>query len=93
MDVLLSPQIGLDSDNFSYVIDSDRITAGYKGVTDTFDLSGVMDTLDVSQLETTLQYQPIISAKRVNGTLRVELLNFISEEASPQEAFPQWQVL
>ena len=41
-------------------------------------------------IETVLECNPILKAQRVDGTLSVELLNFISEDASEAEKFPEW---
>lgn len=55
---------------------------------ETFDFSEMPDGI-MEEIETTLQVNPIVSARRENGVLYVELLNFISENATEEEKFPQ----
>lgn len=59
---------------------------------DFFDFSTLPDG-ELSDVETILPVNPIISAKREDGVLWVELLNFIDLEATEEEKFPQWQVI
>lgn len=90
MRVFFSPIVGL-ADQIQYIFDSDKITATYKGSTDTFDFTGVPDgQLDLSTLETVLEVNPIMSAERVDGILYVELLNRIDEQDSEFHKFPEW---
>ena len=46
--------------------------------------------VDYSMIETVLEYNPILKATKVDGILSVELLNFISEDATEEEKFPEW---
>src|SRR5690606_9977078 len=72
----------------------DVIEATLDGVSDVFDFSALPDgELDVSALETTLPIGPIISARRVNGQLEVTLLKFHGPNPTPQEAFPEPEVI
>ena len=91
MRILMSPQVMLEDKRFDFVFSGESITATFDGETDTFDFSGLPDgEVDFSKIETTLAYNPIIIARRVDGILSVELLNFISEDASELEKFPEW---
>ena len=91
MRILMSPQVMLEDQRFDFVFSGESITATFDGETDTFDFSGLPDgEVDFSTVETTLPYNPVIIARRVDGTLSVELLNFISEDASDAERFPEW---
>ena len=45
------------------------------------------------QIQTSLNIVPILSAKKENGILYDELLNFIGENATEEERFPEWQVV
>ena len=62
-------------------------------VMDTFDFTGFTQDgeLDVTSVETTLPLNPILSAKRENGILYVKLLNFIDEDATESDKFPDWE--
>jgi len=78
----------------SYQFDGETITATLDGETDTFDFSGLPDgELDVSALETTLDICPVLAARRVNGKLEVKLLKFHGPNPTPQEAFPEPEVI
>lgn len=58
--------------------------------TDIFDFTGLPDGI-ANGIETSLPVNPIISAERENGTLSVVVLNFIGEDATQEEKFPEWQ--
>ena len=91
MRILMSPQVMFEDKRFDFTFSGESITATFDGETDTFDFSGLPDgEVDFSTVETTLPYNPVIIARRVDGTLSVELLNFISEDASDAERFPEW---
>ena len=90
MRIFFSPIVGL-ADQIQYTFDNDKITATYKGTTDTFDFTGMPDgQLDLSTLETALEVSPIMSAERIDGVLYIELLNPINEEDSEFHKFPEW---
>lgn len=91
MRILMSPQVMLEDQRFDFDFSGESISATFDGETDTFDFSGLPDgEVDFSMIETVLEYNPILKAQRVDGTLSVELLNFISEDASEAEKFPEW---
>ena len=91
MRILMSPQVMFEDKRFDFVFSGESITATFDGETDTFDFSGLPDgEVDFSTVVTTLAYNPIVIARRVDGVLSVELLNFISEDASDDERFPEW---
>ena len=91
MRILMSPQVMLEDQRFDFVFSGESISATFDGETDTYDFSGLPDgEVDFSMIETTLSINPILIARRVDGVLSVELLNFISEDASDAERFPEW---
>ena len=91
MRILMSPQVMLEDQRFDFVFSGESISATFDGETDTFDFSGLPDgEVDFSKIETILPHNPILIARRVDGVLSVELLNFISEDASDAERFPEW---
>ena len=91
MRILMHPQVMLEGKKFDFTFSGDTITATFDGETDTYDFSGLPDgEVDFSMIETTLSYNPIIIARRVDGIMSVELLNFISEDASEFDKFPEW---
>jgi len=71
------------------------VTAKIGEVEDTFDFSilpdGELDCLDEEKrIETLLPVCPIVSAKRVDGILYLELLNWIGKDAPYESRFPEW---
>ena len=91
MRIYKSPQVGVDEKRFKFEFSGEAITATFDGISDTFDFTGLPDgEVDFSMIETVLKCNPILKAQRVDGTLSVELLNFISEDASEAEKFPEW---
>ena len=91
MRILMRPQVMWEDKRFEFVCSGESITAIFDGDSDTFDFSGLPDgEVDFSKIETILPYNPILIARRVDGVLSVELLNFISEDASEFDKFPEW---
>ena len=86
-----SPQVGADEKRFKFEFSGEMIIATFNGVNDTFDFTGFPDgVVDYSMIETILEHNPILKATKVDGILSVELLNFISEDATEEEKFPEW---
>ena len=91
MRIFKSPQIRFDGIQFTFAFEGETVSATLNGVTDTFDFTGLPDgEADYSMIETVLEYNPILKATKVDGILSVELLNFISEDATEAEKFPEW---
>jgi hypothetical protein len=91
MRILMSPQVRADEKRFEFEFSGEAITAAFDDITDVFDFSGFPDgEVDFSMIETVLEYNPILKATKVDGILSVELLNFISEDATEEEKFPEW---
>lgn len=88
MRVFFSPQVN-DNEKIKYSFNGEIITVEYKNQIDEFDFSGLLDG-ELIGVETILPIEVIISAKRVDGELFVELLNYISENATHEELFPEW---
>lgn len=88
MRVLLSPQ--RSDRKIEYKIEGEKVIATIDNVTDIFDFSTMPDGI-MDEVETILDVNPIMSAKRVEGELYVELLNFIDDNATEEEKFPEWQ--
>ena len=91
MRILMCHQVMLEDKRFEFSFSGESITATFDGDSDTYDFSGLPDgEVDFSKIETILPHNPILIARRVDGVLSVELLNFISEDASDAERFPEW---
>lgn len=90
MKVLFSPQ--RSNEKLNTEINQEVITVKLDNQTDVFDFSSLPDG-EARNIDTVLPINPIISANRKNGELSVVLLNFVGENATPEELFPQWQVI
>ena len=91
MNIKYSPCVNFDGTQFTFAFEGETVTATLGSESDIFDFSGFPDgRMDSSMVETILVYNPIIRAERVDGILSVELLNFISEDATEEEKFPEW---
>ena len=101
MFVYLSP---VRSDQkLTYQFSGETITAALDKQTETYDLSLIEEGQKIRPVEydeagnetihipSILPIHPIISAKRENGVLYVELVNFIGKNASQEERFPEWK--
>lgn len=77
-----------------YSLNGETVTARIGTVKDTFDFSGLpdgeLDRREDTQIKTILPVCPIISAKRINGILHLELLNWIGPDAPHESRFPEW---
>lgn len=91
MQVYLSPQVNPTSIEYSF--EGDIINVTINGITDEFDFTSFPNGKieDITTIETTLEFMPIISAERIEGILKVELLNCIGEVATYEECFPTWK--
>jgi hypothetical protein len=101
MQIYLSP-IRADQ-KLTYQFSGETITATYNNQTETYDLSFIEEGQKIRPVEydesgnetihipSILPIHPIISAKRENGVLYVELVNFIGRNASHAERFPEWK--
>lgn len=91
MKIKLSPQV--NSEKIEYIFKNNIITATLNSKTDTFDFTNMPDGI-CENIETELEINPIISVKKEEGVLFVELLNFIDENETRQEVlFPDWEVI
>lgn len=96
MKIFLSPQE--DSERIYYKFEGNKVSATIENITDVFDFTDLPDgELELYDMETgeeliktTLPVNPIISAEKKEGILYLELLNWISEDASDEENFPVW---
>lgn len=88
MKILYIPQVS--DRKLTYEFNNDVVTATLNGVTDTFDFSGMPNGVADSIESESFDFNPIISAKRVDDILHVEVLNFIGDYASYEERFPEW---
>lgn len=74
----------------SYEFYGEIITVTIDEQVDRFDFSEVPNGR-LEEVETSLPLNPIVSAERIDGELYVELINFISSDATEEERFPEWQ--
>lgn len=91
MKIKFSPQV--NENKIEYIFKGDTITATYKDKTDIFDFTDIPDGI-CENIETDLELNPIVSAKKEDGLLFVQLLNFIEDTETRQEIlFPDWEVV
>lgn len=88
--VFFSPQRADNQIEYSFC--GEIVTARIGEAENTFDFSALPDgELNIEEsIETTLPVCPIISAKRVDGILHLELLNWIGPDAPYESRFPEW---
>ena len=90
--VYFSPQ---RADNqIEYSFNGEAVAARIGEMEDTFDFStlpdGELDRHEDTQIKTILPVNPVISAKRIDGILHLELLNWIESNAPYESRFPEW---
>ena len=88
MFIKYSPQVS--DKKLIYEFNNDVVTATMNGVTETFDFSGMPNGVADSIESGAFDFNPVISAKKENNILYLELLNYISEDATYEERFPEW---
>ncbi len=93
--IFFSPQVSDSQIEYSFIGES--ITAKIRDTEDVFDFSNLPNgELDrggkdnSKEIETVLPVNPVISAKRVDGILHLELLNWINSNAPHESRFPEW---
>jgi len=90
--VYFSPQRADNQIEYSFC--GETVTARIDEIEDTFDFSnlpdGELDRREDTQIKTILPVNPVISAKRIDGILYLELLNWIGKDAPYESRFPEW---
>ena len=90
MNILYVQQFN-ENDKLDYEIKKDVIRATFNDGKETFDFTDMPDgKAEVIQSDV-FDFCPILSAERRDGDLYLELLNFISIDATDEEKFPEWQ--
>lgn len=90
MMILYSPQFNFFGQKIFYTFEKDKVIAELDGKVDTFDFSGMPDGKADSIESESFDFNPVISAKKEDGILYLELINFIGEDATEEERFPEW---
>ena len=88
MKVKLTPQYN-PNQVIKYTFGADSFAAEMDGISDTFDFSKVNE-LNPRQIKTSLPVNPVVHVERVSGVLQLTLINYINEEATETERFPQF---
>ncbi|MBT2656610.1 hypothetical protein J7E81_15430 [Bacillus sp. ISL-18] len=94
MRVFLSPQFN-KTDKLAYEFIGDKIIVTLNGETDEFDFTNLPNgNIGGGHREdaiiTTLPICPIQEAFKKDGIMNVTLLNFIGENPTKEECFPEW---
>lgn len=97
MKILMSPCVGNLDEKIHYIFEGEKIIVRQFGITDEFDFTLMPEgelpinyEKNQTMVETILSVNPIVSAKRENGQLFLELLNIIESDATEEEKFPKW---
>ena len=89
MKILYSPQ--LSNKKITYSFNSEVVTVDIDGVVEEFDFSTMPNGRAEKITPEVLSINPIVEAERMDGVLNLVLINFITEDASQEELFPEWQ--
>ena len=89
MKIYKSPQVRLDDKRIDYSAKGDKLIVTVDGVSDTFDFTNVVGVLDMASVRTTLTFNPIQKVERKNGNIEVTTINYIGQNATDEERFPQ----
>ena len=89
MKIFKSPQRA--DKEIGYSIENEVITVELEGITEVYDFSEMPEGKAESIESEVFSFNPILSAKRENGILFVEVLNFIKADATEAERFPEWE--
>ena len=88
MKVLFSPQVR--EDKIEYKFTEDMVIVTYKGESEEYNFSGMPNGV-ADYIETEVfDFRPVLSAKKENGILHLELINFIGKDATAEERFSEW---
>lgn len=90
MKIKYSPQFN-EHDQLAYHFDDELISVTLNDQTETFDFTNMPNGRAEKIESEEFTFCPIISAERKEGTLYLELLNFIGLDATEEEKFPEWQ--
>jgi hypothetical protein len=94
MKYLYSPQ--RSDDRLHYTFEQDIIHVAFikqngNVYSDSFDFTAFTEDGVATEINTTLPVQPILSAKREDGELYVELLYYHGKDATHEELYPEWE--
>jgi len=89
MKILYSPQ--LSNKKITYTFNSEVVTVDIDGVVEDFDFSTMPNGRAEKITPEVLSVNPIVQAERIDGVLSLVLINYITEDASQEELFPEWQ--
>lgn len=89
MRIMKSPQRADEKINYS--IENEVITVAFQEQVEVYDFSTMPNGIAEEIKSEVFSFNPILSAKREDGVLSVELLNFIGADATEAERFPEWE--
>ena len=91
MKILLSPQY--HDQKITYSFENETIQVTFGEIVETFDFEGLPDGKAEKITPEALPFNPIIEAERVEGVLHIKLLNYVDDDATHDELFPEWKVV
>lgn len=88
MKVLFSPQVRENKIEYKFIDDKVIVTHG--NMSEEYDFSGMPNGIADSIESEVFDFNPVLSAKKENNILYLELINFIGMDATYEERFPEW---
>ena len=88
MRVLFSPQVRADKIEYKFI--DDKVIVVYGDKSESYDFNGMPNGIADSIESEVFDFNPVLSAKKENNILYLKLINFIEEDATYEERFPEW---
>lgn len=88
MRVLFSPQVR--ENKIEYKFTENMVIVMYNDMSEKYDFSGMPDGVADSIESEVFDFNPVLSARKENDILYLELINFIGADATEEEKFPEW---
>ena len=88
MRVLFSPQVRADKIEYKFI--NDKVIVTHDNMSENYDFSGMPNGVADSIESEVFGFNPVLSAKKENNILYLELINFIGIDATYEEKFPEW---
>ena len=88
MKIIYSPQV--NNKKIAYQFIGEKVVVEFDGIVEDFDFTDMPDGMAEKITPETLPFNPIVEADKIDGVLYLRLINFIDEEATEEERFPEW---
>lgn len=88
MKIIYSPQVNNKKIKYQFI--GEKVVVLLDDMVEEFDFTDMPDGMAETITPDTLPFNPIVEADRIEGVLYLRLINFIDEDASEEERFPEW---